>query len=356
MTAPVSRTTPAAPVRALLVVLLTLVAAAALPAAAARASTADDDVTWTVRTASNDLGTDRTGFEYAVNPGSEVSDALVVTNRGTAALDLAVYAADGYTTESGQFDLLVPDRTSVGVGAWVHGAGASVRVEPGASADVPFTVSVPANATPGDYAGGIVTSLVAEDATEGITVDRRLGVRISLRVGGEMAPALAVEDPHVDYTGTLNPFGRGSATVTYTLHNTGNAVLSAQQGTTVAGPFGVLPATARDVDAPPQLLPGESWTVTAPVDAVAPTAWLGATVTVTPVLTDASGSTTSLDAVTVTTHGWAVPWTLLALVAALVAAAVLVPRLRARTRARRAEAEDARVQDAVARALADVEA
>ncbi len=36
---------------------------------------------------------------------------------------------------------------------------------------VPFTVEVPENATPGDYAGGIVTSLVEPDATQGINVD-----------------------------------------------------------------------------------------------------------------------------------------------------------------------------------------
>ena len=96
------------------------------------------------------------------------------------------------------------------------------------------------------------------------------------------------------YDGPLNPFARGDATVTYRIHNTGNAALSGQQAVSVSGPFGLLRARAGAVAATPELLPGESWTVTLPVHGVAPALRLAATATLTPLLTDASGSTTSL--------------------------------------------------------------
>ena len=83
---------------------LLLATAAAVASAAAPATS---DVTWAVRTASNEYGSDRTSFDYTIDPGSTISDAMVVANRGTSDLDLGVYAADGFTTEDGQFDLVL---------------------------------------------------------------------------------------------------------------------------------------------------------------------------------------------------------------------------------------------------------
>ncbi|MYZ40852.1 MULTISPECIES: DUF916 domain-containing protein, partial [unclassified Streptomyces] len=350
MHVPVTRrkTTAAALVRTAALALLMAFAIAGLPAGPALA--ADGDVTWTVRTAANGYGDDRSSYTYGVNPGGQIKDAMVVANHSKSPLELAVYASDGYTTDTGQLDLLTKDKKSVGIGAWVHAGRASVVIKPGKSAEVPFTVGVPANATPGDYVGGILTSLKQADDAEGINVDRRLGIRVKLRVSGELKPKLAVEDLHVDYDGTFNPFAKGDATVTYTIHNTGNALLSARQTVSVSGPFGRLRTEAGDIAAPPELLPGEKWKVKVPVHGVAPGVSLAATTTLTPLLTDASGSTTSLKPVESTTHGWAVPWTLLVLLLVLLAAATATILLTRRTRARRKLREDARVRDAVEQA------
>lgn len=312
-----------------------------------------EDVTWTVRTASNSFGSDRTGFTYSIDPGTSVDDALVVANHGDEPLQFAVYAADGYTTDSGQFDLLTKDADSKGIGLWLTTASDSVTVAPGATVELPFTVAVPQDATPGDYSGGVLTSLVQQDDSAGITVDRRLGVRVDLRVGGELQPALAVEDTHLTYSGTANPVGSGDATVSYTIHNTGNVAMSAQQQVSVAGPFGWLRATASDVGPSPELLPGERWTVSVPVQGVAPTVRLSADVAVTPVVVDASGSTSALSPVRAEAHGWGVPWALLVVVVLLAAAAVLVPKLVRRRRRQRAAREEERVQQAVEAALGE---
>jgi Bacterial protein of unknown function (DUF916) len=298
------------------------------------------DVTWTVRTASNSYGAERSSFSYAVQPGGTVRDAMVVANRGKAPVVLAVYAADGFTTGAGQLDLRARAQRPTGVGGWVHAGGARVTVAPGKTADVPFTVAVPANATPGDYVGGIVTSLTQPDEAAGINVERRLGIRIKLRVGGALNPAVAIENLHVDY-------GRGAATVSYSIHNTGNAVQSARQAVSIAGPFGWLPAPAATIAAPPELLPGESWRVSVPVHGVTPAFRLSASATITPLLTDASGSTTALKPVRATAHGWAVPWPLVGLVVVVAALGVLAWRVRRRRRAR----IDARIRAAVEEAL-----
>ena len=148
---------------------------------------------------------------------------------------------------------------------------AASSIQPGKTAQVPFTVSVPDNATPGDYVGGILTSLEQADQAEGINVDRRLGIRIKLRVGGELKPNLAIEDLHVDVRRHA-PTRSARATPP-----------SPTRSTTPATP--PCPASRRcrsrarsagcgrgpaDIAAPPELLPGESWKVTVPVHGVAP--------------------------------------------------------------------------------------
>lgn len=288
------------------------------------AAVAADDASWAVSTAANDYGSARNSYGYALDPGSSATDAMMVTNRGTEPIDLAVYAADGFTNDDGQVDLLTAGTPSAGVGAWVHPQTDRVTVDPGQTVEIPFTVTVPADATPGDHVGGILTSMLQADQQQGITVDRRLGIKITLRVSGELRPALAVEDLHVSYAGSANPFARGSATLTYTLHNTGNVVLTGgQQQASVSGVLGTGRVEAESIADPPTLLPGERWHVTVPVDEVAPTVWLNAKVEVVPLVTDPSGTTTTLDPVVATGHGWAVPWSVLALLLVVVAVVVL---------------------------------
>jgi len=330
---------------------LLVAAVAVLGSASPALAAADDDVTWTVRTAANSHGSDRSSFSYTVKPGEDIDDAMVVTNRGTDPLDLAVYAADGFTTSSGQLDLLTKDEKSTAIGVWVRAGADRVAVAPGASVEVPFTLSIPANATPGDYVGGVITSLTQASQSQGINVDRRLGIKIALRISGELAPALNIENIQLGYSGTANPFGKGAGTVTYTVHNTGNTVLSVQQSVSVSGPFGWLKVDPGAVAAPPDLLPGESWATTVPVAGVAPALRWGATVTAVGTYVEASGSKVSLPAVVASQGGWAVPWAflvLLVVVAGLVVGAVFFQR---RNRRSRKAGEDARVDKAVKEAL-----
>lgn len=320
------------------------------PTAVAADGTGDGDVAWAVRTASNKYGEGRQNYRYTLDPGGTLRDALVVTNHGKQPLTLAVYAADGFTTGGGQLDLLTTDTESTGVGLWVRPGQKSVTIGPEKSVEVPFTLTLPDNATPGDHMGGIITSLT-QPGTAQINVDRRLAIRIQLRVGGDLDPVLSVDDPKISPSGTLNPFGRGGATVDYTVRNTGNAILSARQSVSVSGPFGLLESEAGDIPDTPQLLPGESWKVSVPVDDVATAVRLAATVHLTPLLQDASGSTSTLPQVEETTHAWAIPWVLLVVVLLVVAAIVVAVVLRRRRRDQARDREDARVQQAVAEAL-----
>src|SRR5262245_9154802 len=173
---------------------------------------------WTAEAASNQFGAGRKSFTYTINPGGQVQDGVVVVNSGSSPLDLAL-------RPSGK-----------GVGTWVHLDSGAVNVAPGASVEVPFTLTLPKDAAPGDYAGRIA------------------GLAVRLRVGGALKPSLAVEHVRVHYS---ERFGKGDATVTYTIHNTGNAILAARQQVSVSGPFGRWKVAGEKVADSPELLPGE---------------------------------------------------------------------------------------------------
>lgn len=311
---------------------------------------ADGEVTWTVRTGDNGFGAQRNSFSYSINPGNELSDSIVITNRGTEPLDLGIYAADGFTNEDGQLDLNDAGATPTGIGAWVHGESDQLHIDPGTSVDYPFTVSVPDNATPGDYVGGVLTSLTSSADTSQFDTDRRLGIKIALRVSGDLNPSIAVENTQLNWSGSLNPFAGGDATLSYTIRNTGNTVIAALHGTDVSGPFGLFSSEVEAEDDLPQLLPGETWDV-ATVVHVAPLVWLSGTATVVPLALDAAGTTSQFDPVYAKAGTLAISWMLLLTLAVVGALVWLGIRLRRESAARRQEREDARVQEAVQQAL-----
>ncbi|OZD54387.1 hypothetical protein CH252_08800 [Rhodococcus sp. 06-1477-1B] len=341
------------PLRVLLSFLagLALLLGTPVSASAASAPSADTTVTWSVKPADTAQGRDRPNYAYDLLPGGTVGDALYVANRSPEPITLRVYAADGFLTEDGALDILAGGVESTDLGSWVSIASPELTLDSGASAEVPFTVTVPADAAPGDYAAGIVASMLVT-ADNGTVTERRLGSRVHLRVQGDLVPALAVGDVAVDYHGTANPAETGSATVSYTLTNTGNTRLDPTVEVALGGPFGWARVTADD-DAP-ELLPGSSLQRTVEVAGVVPLVLLSAEVTATSQVvsrTLAGAEPSTLDPLI--SQGAAataaVPWTALAilvLLALLVAWRVVAAR-------RRRTAHEREIAAAVAAARAD---
>ncbi len=336
--------TPLRPLTRVGVVAGLLAALIALTAAA----DPDQEVAWGVKTAPADTGEGRQYYAFIAAPGTTIDDVLIISNHDDADLTLDVYGADGFTTESGQLDVLPRAEESTELGSWITFGEDSVTIPAGESAEVPFTVHIPDNATPGDYAGGVITSLPSPVQDAGVTVDRRLGVRVQLRVDGDLQPGAVISDLSVTYTPTVNPIGTATAEIAYTVRNAGNTRWSATQTVELSGPFGLFRTTAAGADPIPELLPGDSWSVTARSDQIILLFWLTADVTLDPAGPEGFGDDHVPAPPSAAAGVIAMPWAALVVLAA-VAAGIL---LWARQRRRRRAAEDARVRAAVEEALA----
>lgn len=283
---------------------------------------AEVDVSWDVATVDGAFGSGRPNFDYAVEPGDELQDRVIVVNNDVTPIELSLYAADAFTTDNGELDLRTRDRQPASVGAWLRVDQDQITLQPGESAEIPFTVSIPKDAALGDHMGGIVTAPTSVSGSTGPEV--RVAITVNLRVGESFQPSMAVDDLQVEYTG--DPLGAGRAVVTYTIRNTGDTMLAAEQSVVVAGPLDTFRVAADAVEKSPRLLPNETWRVSVPVDGVASSGLLTATVTVVPLYTDPAGSIGPLAAFDHSGQGWAVPWLPVLFVLVLVVLVAVVIR------------------------------
>ncbi|WP_407317516.1 hypothetical protein UQW22_13315 [Isoptericola halotolerans] len=219
---------------------LLVLALAVTPTLAAHPATAavtDDAVTWSVRPGDQDEADGRAWVEWEAGPGESRIEHMVVTNHSGAAVEFVLSAADGYFTDAGRFNMLASDEESVAAGTWID-LPESVLVPAGGTEVVPFTVTVPERATPGDHVAGVAASVrSAGDGTVG--VESRVGFRVMTRVAGDLAPELSVAVSGA-YSGVVNPFDAGALDVTYEVENTGNVRLRTQPEILVSGPFGLV--------------------------------------------------------------------------------------------------------------------
>ncbi|WP_428952881.1 hypothetical protein [Streptomyces sp. cg35] len=173
-------------------------------------------------------------------PGTVLEDKVAVTNPTARSLRIALRAADADNRADGALDVRTRAKDT---GAWIRFAEKSVRIPARTRAEIPFTVTVPAGATPGDHPGAIL-------ASDG---GRTSGVSVHLRVSGPTLSALTVEDVRIV----------GGDRIAYDVVNRGNTTLTPRLAVQADGIFGsVLDKGPRTL--PVELLPGRRVSLTEP--------------------------------------------------------------------------------------------
>jgi hypothetical protein len=207
----------------------------------------------------------RDWFEYTMRPGQVLRDMVTVSNLTPNPLHFAIYPADAYDTPlDGSFALLKKDEPSRDAGTWARFGENDITIPGKQRADIPFEISVPLNASPGDHALG----LVAQDLDykqeqlaqgKGVQVQQRVGSRVYIRVLGALQPSLQVTKLAIKHNDPLLPpfTGGGKGVVAYQITNTGNVRLSGTALLKVKGLFGRTIKTFKPRNIP-ELLPKSS--------------------------------------------------------------------------------------------------
>jgi len=211
----------------------------------------------------------RSELSYDAAPGTVINDSVTLYNLGTVELTFSVYATDAFNNADGDFDLLPGDQVPTEAGSWVTMQAQTVTLPPNKMTDIAFTITVPVDAAPGDHVGAIVASNAITGSNgdgQVLSMDRRTGTRMYIRVGGELSANLGVTDVTTDFHQSANPLG-AAADVSFTLQNRGNVRLSGTPVVSVGGPFGLGKKTVR-LETFTDLLPGEEMTYTTSLDDV----------------------------------------------------------------------------------------
>lgn len=246
-------------------------------------------ISWSIAPSSATAPDARNLYSYTnIPPGATITDHVALWNRGTQSAAFQMYLTDATgTTSAGALTLLQAGQKSTDIGAWTTFAGHASQISvniPGCGGIIEqFAIAVPRTATPGDHTGGLIASVgVPRRNSSGqmVTVFQRIAIPVEMRIAGPLSANLKVVDLTSSFNNPVNPFGSGSASVTYTVVNTGNVKLAGAQVITVSG--GIAGSATIKPPVLPVILPGDSIRVTQTASGLFPLGPVSAKVTVTP--------------------------------------------------------------------------
>lgn len=219
---------------ALSAVLLAGLAIGLMPAAA-NAATSD--------LALSAVGQDGGYFNLTLSPGQSQTLSVSRTNAGTAAVSALTYRANVFSAVNGGFGADTRGTAARGSTTWLSYGTRTFTLTAGEESIVPFTVTVPVSATPGDYLTGVVIeNSVPEASTDSgqlsLSKVTRHILAVSIRVPGAYAPAFNLGAP-------LHKAAAGHSIVGAIINNTGNRNLKPSGTIVVKNLAGVTVSTSN---------------------------------------------------------------------------------------------------------------
>lgn len=160
-------------------------------------------------------------FDLTIRPGQTRSLSVEVANAGDAPVAARTYAADVYTIINGGFGGRLRGESQTGTTRWLDYSTEVLQLPAGKGVHRAFTVTVPADAMPGEY----ITSLVVENdkplqSGGAVSLDQivRQAVAVVVTVPGQRSPGLAIGV-------ATHKVVAGRSIVSVAVQNTGNVRL-----------------------------------------------------------------------------------------------------------------------------------
>ena len=194
-----------------------------------------------------------TDKHYELNPGETVSDSFTILNSGQSEYDFITYGSP-YSVNDGNYnavyDINAPRSDAF---RWVQMDTTQWHATVRQTITVPFTIRVPANATPGGHYGVLFAETKPADDASGIVRKKRIGMILYVKVKGDVVNRGAVKDISTNWF-----YSHAPITATVSVEDSGNTDFIAKTKMTVTDLFGnvkyvmpqeynILPGTHRDI-------------------------------------------------------------------------------------------------------------
>jgi hypothetical protein len=207
-------------------VLLVLVAGALMLLLPGPALGADSSASFSLEPASPSSQTSGY-FIMSGTPGQQLMESAVLRNLSQQTITVSLAAVDGATGQYGGVTYGLPQDPVKKVGAWISLDQTQVVLKPGDSVEIPFTISVPADAPTGMSVGGIAawipaateSSTTSEGFSAQIIIQTRRVIAVQVNLPGDSEPVLEISG--------VTPVARASGmALDIAITNTGHGLAS----------------------------------------------------------------------------------------------------------------------------------
>lgn len=137
-------------------------------------------------------------FIYELKPGSSVTDYAYVKNFSGQKVTFALYGADPTTSNKGTLAYKTKaesggtpstERSGKDTGKWLQFEQPTLELGPTGAKMVKFTITVPADTSPGDYRLGTSMERIKQDTSNpGITIATRIVLHTEIKVTNDPKP------------------------------------------------------------------------------------------------------------------------------------------------------------------------
>ncbi len=133
-------------------------------------------------------------FLHTLEPGNIQNEGVMVENNTADQVTMLVYGVDSTPSTGGAFACEQRAEVSDDVGSWIKISKGEVVLEPGQKELIPFTITVPQNASVGEHNGCIIMQekILKPEQKSGVSLAFRTGLRVAITIPGELVRKLEI--------------------------------------------------------------------------------------------------------------------------------------------------------------------
>ena len=129
-------------------------------------------------------------FEKQIEPGETIESSFQATNKSSGVETFDVFVRDVVGVQTGGQPIFAEEgveKTGLEFSSWVTLSKSQVTVAPGETVTIPYTISVPVEATPGGHSGLIFLGTPGHKTAEiGLGIGFEVGTIVNLTVSGDV--------------------------------------------------------------------------------------------------------------------------------------------------------------------------